>query len=310
MNKKQTIFLLVLLVFSILVGSMFNYFATSYILGDVSNLTFGINNRPYYILSSIPAFNLACIFVLFVIYILRYHRHLDGIKRITRLYIIIFTCLSAIGLVSAVASGFLIYHTFVGPNPYPGYLIIHIVIYSIFIISAILFKAFIYPTMKEDEYIRSINFGYVLYTILMCILIYYAMNRFGSLLLTGSFIDMPTAYMTWPFYFSLILPLCIFVHTFLYTFKFYKSRPYIGVIVISIVVALFIATTIYTYMMCTANTKFISVISPAMGASRLLAKPIDFITVTILFGVFGIISLINSIYYCVQEHNRKKLLED
>lgn len=305
MQKRQTIFLVIFLCVSIILGSIITFVATNYVLGDVSNLFFGITNRPYYILATLPMLSLASIFTLFVIYILRYHRHVDGIRKLTRLYIYIFIGLSTVGLISSILAGTLVYHSFTTPNPFPGYLILMIIIFSIFIVSAIMFRIQAFPKMKEDVYIRRENFGYVLYTVLMCILVFYSMNRFGALLLSGMYVDIPTLKDTWPFYFSLILPLCMFIHTFLYTFNFYKTRSGVGVIVISIIFSLFILTTIYTYSAGIKDTSFISVISPAMGASRLLAKPVDFIFHTIMFGLFGLISFINTVWFYNQQRKLK-----
>jgi len=294
MSKKLvTIFLII----SIIFGSIVNFFATDCILGDVSNLTYGFSNRPVYVFASLPAFNLALIFVLFTIFLIRYLRRPQYLKRMSKLYVIIFMCFSFIGLVSAILSGIIVYNTFLAPNPFPGYLILSIVLFSIFLIAGSLFFILVYKKIKPDEEKRRIKVGYVFYSIILSCLTYYSFNRFGSFIWSHSFVDYPTLYLTWPFYFSLLLPIAMFIHTFLYSYNFYKKHNGAALAVISTIMGLFIITTLYTYLVGANNPKFISVISPAMGASRLLAKPIDFIANTVLFGLFGIYSLRHSIIY-------------
>lgn len=285
------------LIVLILLGSFINFYVTNFIMSDVSNLTFGFGNRPIYITASLPGLNIAFIFVLVTIFLVRYLRRPQYKKRLLRLYTIIGMCFSLIGLISSIVAGLMVYKSFTSPNPFPGYLIICIVLFSLLLISGILFFIFCYPKIENDKEKREMKVSYVLYSIVFSITTYYAFNRFGALLWLPSYFDGPTGYMTWFFYFGLILPIIMFAHTIMYAFNFYKKHNGIALIVISVVTALFIATEIYAFCLGMANSQFISVISPAMAASRLLAKPIDFILNLVVFGILDVYALIHSIRY-------------
>ena len=301
MKKRNSAILLIVLAF---LGSFVNFYTTNFILSDVSNLTYGFGNRPHYIFASLPGFNLSLILVLLTIFLMRYIRHPEYLKRMSKLYIIIGMCFSLIGLVSAVLAGILVYNTFTAPNPFPGYLIISIVLFSLLLLAGTFFFIFVYKRMKDDESKRQMKGRYVFFTIMLCITVFYAYNRFGALLWSCSYADGPTLFMTWPFYVSLLLPLAILVHTELYAFDFYKKHCLAALIVISVITGLFVISTVYIVCLGAQNTTFISVISPAMGASRLLAKPIDIIGHTVIFGIAAVYALVHSIKY-YKKHKEK-----
>lgn len=294
MKKKLPVIILIL---TALIGSFINFYASNLFLSDVSNLTFGFYNRPYYVLATLPGVSLAFIFVLLAIFLVRYIRHPEYLKRMSKLYVIIFMAFSFVGLVSSILSGILVYKTFTAPNPFPGYLILSIILFSICLILGVLFFTLLFKRIPEDKERKEITAGYVFFSILFSVLTYFAFNRFGAVLWICSYVDGPTLYMTWPFYLYLLLPICMFVHTVLYAFDFYKKHNLAALVTISVITGLFIIGGVYTILVGRAVPEFISVISPAEGASRLLAKPIGIILHIVLFGILDIYSLYHSIKY-------------
>jgi len=305
--KKKTVLLIVFIAL-ILVGSFINFYCTNFVLSDVSNLTYGIKNRPEGIFASLPGLNFAFLFVLACIFIIRYLRRPQYLKRLSRLYVIIGMSFSFIGLISAILAGAIVYKTFTASNPFPGYLILSIVLFSLFLIAGVLFFIFVFPKMEYSEEKRKLTAGYIFYSIVLAVTTYYAFNRLGALMWSPVYADAPTLYMTWPFYLGLILPILTFVHTFFYSYDFYKKRCGIALIIINVINGLFIASVIFVIVMGMQNTEFISVISPAMGASRLLAKPIDIIAHFVIFGLVNIYAIYHSIRY-YKKHGVKKIKE-
>ena len=294
MNKKIiSISLLILMI----LGSFINFYTTNFILSDVSNLTYGIGNRPYYIFASLPGLNLSFLFVLGTIFLTRILRHKEYMKRMSKVYTIIGLSFSLIGFVSSILAGTLVYGSFTKSNPFPGYLIISIILFSLFLIAGTVFLIFFQKKIPGEEVKRKVKTSYVFFTIILSVTIFYAYNRFGALIWSPTYIDWPTFYMTWPFYLSLLLPICILVHTILYSYNFYKKHSGVAIGIISGITLLFFVTIGYIVGLGMNNTTFISVISPAMGASRLLAKPIDIIANFVIFGIVDIYALIHSIKY-------------
>mgnify|MGYP003307619316 CR=1 FL=1 len=305
MKKRIILISLIVLLFF---GGFVNFYTTNFVLSDVSNLTYGITNRPEGIFASLSGLNFSFLLVLVSIFLIRYLRRPQYIKRMSRLYVIIGMSFSLIGLVSAVLAGILVYQSFTKSNPFPGYLILSIVVFSLLLVAGTLFFILVYPKMKEDTERREIKAGYVVYSIFLSVTIFYAYNRFGAFLWSPKFIDWPTFNLTWFYYLGLIFPALMYVHTFLYSFDFYKKHNKEALIIISIIATFFLANSVYVIWLGCVNSTFISVISPAMGASRLLALPIDIVMHIVVFGVLAGYALRHSIIY-YKKHKVSKISE-
>ena len=287
MSKKQAIISLVLLT---VVGSFVNFYCTNLIMSDISNMFYGVHNAD--IISSIPGLIFAMDFVLLAIFFMRLYLYKDQKKYIIRHYLLLLFIFSCVGFIASILTGTMVYKSFVAPYPFPLYTIFGLIIHLGLAVLSIYYRIKLSKEIEEDNEKKKTTFGYVLYSILLCIIVYFAYDKFGALLWAPTYFFFRTFNLTFPFYLSLLTPLFILIivvimHLGLFdnNIKWYVILSGI-VLFLSIVLSLLVAIVGYKY------TDFISSISMALPLERLATKPFD-----IYFRGFYSISL--SIYLLV-----------
>ncbi len=296
MGKKTNILWLIVL---ILVGSFVTFYTSNLIMSDVSNMFYGVHNADC--VASFPGFLFAVEFVVATIYFIRVTRRSQYRKNTSKLYAKYFLVLSAIGVACSIYTGIEVYDSFFAPYPFPGYTVLGIVVHALIVVGAILWlkKNKLLP---EDEGKRRIDFGYVVYSIAIFVIIFITYNRLGALMWGFTYIQVSSLWLTFPFYLSLLLPLALMIHLLLYFYGVFNRNPVIAIVydTIFLIVNVMLGTAVF--WVGAVNTAFISAISPALSLERLWTKPVDNIVHFVVLFFVGLYCL----YLSIKLNNKKK----
>ena len=286
MSKKTATILMIIVA---VVGSIFTFFGSNLLFSDVANMGYGIKDAN--IITSFPMAMVFCQFVLAEIYLSRYLRRPQYVKAMTKKYLIIFMSFSLVGLITAIMSGVMIYHSFVKPYPFPAYCLVMIIVNVLFIATGIYFYILASKRMKEDETRRKFNIFYVIYTIFTSLLVYFAFERFGAFLYAPGFIEWRTFYLTWPFFVGLLVPMAMMIQSFLYIYEPYKKNALGGLIFAIVNLVVGVGTSVGYIVTGYYDSRVISAISPAMALERLQCSTISIELTTGIVVILGIFTL-------------------
>jgi len=295
MTKKQ---LAISLVIIMIFGSLTTFYGMNLLMSDLANMFYTSLSQD--IISSLPLFIIALDFVLATLFVIRLYKHFDQKRALVNLYANLLEINSVVGIVTALLSGWIVYHDFMAPYPFPYYVLVCVILHTILLGVALWADLSLKKKLEEDTDHRKIKPKYVGYTIVLWLLTLFSYNRFGALLCAPVYVQLRTLDLTFPFYISLLLPLALLIYVIGNFLGWYKKNPKIAVIFPVIVLVLDIVFCVWVVYLGTSNTQFISAISPALGLERLATKPVD----TILqFGGIGLLS----IYYAffAARYNRK-----
>ena len=268
MNKKYALICLAVLA---VLGALFTAQASNMLFDDLFNKGVAFENMTLVV--SLPAVSVATMFVLGVLWLIRTYKHPEAKKRITRLYLIIAAVFGLIGLVGSILGGALIYGTFTGNHPFPGYLIIFMIA-NILIIGGCGYGLFyVFKKMPEDTGKVKINFLYVLKTIGWVLFIGMVFNRFGMFLGMPAYVYTRNLNHTIITYIYLLLPLFLGVVEVLYIFDILKRKLsfILGIVGLGLNVLFFA----YTVIQGLNDTAYISSISQIYPIDRMASLPIE-----------------------------------
>lgn len=266
MSKKiATIVLIILAV----VGSLFTALGSNMFFSDIANIEAGLSG----ILATLPALLFAALFPTAFLFVTRVYLRPKNIRSLLRLYSIIALVLAFLSFVMCLVSGFAYYGTFVAPYPFPGYLIIFMVL-DVLVLALGgfgLFKSFRLP--KEEEKFK-VRVGHVFRTLGWFLFICLVLNRLGMFLASPIYIQWRTFYMTFPFYLFLLVPVLVGTLKMLVLLEFINNKK---VIVIASASVLAVTVILFTTVALIGvnETAFISGVSPAMPLERLASKPVE-----------------------------------
>lgn len=279
-NKKYVLISLGILA---VLGALFTALASNMLFDDLFNKGVAFANMTLVV--SLPAVSVATMFVLGVLYLIRTHKHPDCVKRISRLYLIIAIVFGVIGLVGSILGGALIYGTFTGSHPFPGYLIIFMILNILIIGAAGVGLFFCLKKMPEDEGKVKINFLYVLKTIGWVLFIGMVFNRFGMFLGMPAYVYLRNLHHTIPTYIYLLLPLYLGVVEVLYIFGILKRKQafIMGIVGLGLDVLFFA----YTVIQGLNSTAYISSISQIYPIDRMASLPIEILIHFLSFAGVG-----------------------
>ena len=254
------------------VGSLFTVLASNMFFGDIINMAAGFANSTIFV--SLPAIAVAMTFAIAILFLLRAYKHQDCVKRIARLYSIIIIALNGLGVIGCILSGIIVYGNFFGSQPFPGYLIIFLLLNLAFIACGILVLLVWSKKLKEDTGRVKINFLYVLKTIGWFLFIVMVMNRLGTLLGAPTYIYLRNLYKTFPFYILLLGPLGLGVLESLYILDILVDKKRL-LICTGAVLGCILVLWIYSAIMGMNDTAFISSVSQVMPLERMASKPLE-----------------------------------
>ena len=288
MNKKYALICLAVLA---VLGALFTAQASNMLFDDLFNKGVAFENMTLVV--SLPAVSVATMLVLGVLWLIRTYKHPDCKKRITRLYLIIAAVFGLIGLVGSILGGALIYGTFTGSHPFPGYLIIFMVLYALILCGGA-FALVRLHKLPDDEERFKVDVKHVFKTIGWFLFICLAIERLGLFVASPVYIYWRNFYMTFPFYIFLLVP------AFLGTVKVldllgYLEKPNLKLILsiagIACTVVLFVAIAIPGIL----NTAYVSSVSTAMPLERLASKPLEILIHLLSNLAVGIILLVQAL---------------
>ena len=287
MSRKLTLAALVAIA---LLGSLFAVLGANMFFSDIGNMS-AVGPKGF--ITTFPALMFAALFPVCFLYVLRYYLRPKTFKRLTRLYVIIAMALSFVGLICSILSGVLVYGSFVKPYPFPGYLIIFMVLYALILCGGA-FALVRLHKLPDDEERFKVDVKHVFKTIGWFLFICLAIERLGLFVASPVYIYWRNFYMTFPFYIFLLVP------AFLGTVKVldllgYLEKPNLKLILsiagIACTVVLFVAIAIPGIL----NTAYVSSVSTAMPLERLASKPLEILIHLVSNLAVGIILLVQAL---------------
>ena len=287
--KKKTALILITIIS--LAGSFATFYVSNLLFSDVGNLFYGFHDL--YILATLPGFMLVPELVLATLYIVRVVIKPAGRKQICRLYTVLLAVFAAMGFAGAIASGTVVYGSFLAPYPFPGYTLEGLIFQGALMVLGIILRIRC-EKLPEDSKRQKITFGYVVYTLVLAVLIFFTYNRLGALLWAPVYVHWPTLYMTFPFYVSLLLPAGVLANNLGFVFGQFEKMPKKRTSNLILLTVLTVVLGAAVFIIGWLNTQFISVISPALALERLATKPIDVIVQFGLLIIFEVIFLVMS----------------
>ena len=289
MSKK---FAIVSLAIIALFGSLWTFYASNMFFGDVSNFPGGFSNTTLFV--SLPGMLLGAMFVAAPLYIVRLYKRPDNKKALSRLYLIIAAALAFFGIVFAVLGGVVNYRGNFASYPFPGYLIIMIILH-VAVLGGSLFVLFKYVRPLPDD-AEKFKGGplHVLHTIGLYLFIALAFNRFGAFLLMPVYVQWSSLYMTFVYFLFLLIPMALLVIKVLGILGF---KPlFIPVIIVA---ALNVVLFAITAAIGVNDSAFVSAVSAAAPLERLGSMPMEILIHFVSY--LGV-----SIYYVIKEIKNRK----
>ena len=265
MNKK---YLLLSLVCLTVVGALFTALGSNMFFSDIGNIATGVSGM----LVTLPAAAISVTFVVAIFYVIRIYKRPDCFKRISRLYLILAGVINLLGLVGVILSAVKVYGTFVPQNPFPGYLIIFLVLHLLLLAGAC-YGLVALKKVKEDEGKVEIKVSYVFKTIGWFFFIMIVLNRFGMFLGMPLYVYLRNLYKTFPFYIFLLEGLFLGFLEVAHIFELFDRKKL--QILIYVGLGLNVALFAYIAVMGINDTAFISSLSPALPLERLASKPLE-----------------------------------
>ncbi len=297
MEKFKHILLLVLRIITIvllpglvILASLYTAFASNFFFEDILNIEVLFGARSTFLIT-IPVLLLAVNMVLALFYLYRFARYHKVIKTLSLVYFIIALAINFAGVITSIIGPIVVYGTLFGKYPYPGHcfivLLLHIVLMLVDILAIVIVVIF----FKNKEK-HKISVGYCFATFGWFMFLCLVMNRFGTFLISPTFISWRTLYMTWPFYLFLAVPSLLFVYKTLVDFGLVKNKI-IKIVILSVISVLVLAFGLATTIIGFLSPVFVSAVSVSMPLERLAAKPVElpihlasYLAVIIVFFVY------------------------
>ena len=287
MSKK---FVMISLAVIAVFGSLLTFYASNLFFGDVSN--FGSGSPT--IFATFPSMLFGALLIAATLYIVRLYKRPENKKALSKLYLIITAVLAFLGIVFAVLGGVVNYRGNFVSYPFPGYLIIFLVLHVLVLAASVVaFFKFVKP-MPEDASKFKGGVKHVFHTLGLYLLIALAFNRFGAFLLMPVYVQWSSFYMTFVYYLFLLSPMALLVIKVLGILG-YKPLFIPTVVVAALAVVLFAITAIIGVN----DSAFISAVSAAAPLERLGSMPME---ILIHFCAYAGVSA----YYIVKEVKAKK----
>ena len=267
MSKK---FFIISMICVTVVGSLFTVLASNMFFGDIVNLAAGMENSTLFV--TLPAVAISLSFAVAILYLIRLFKHPDCLRKLSINYISLVAAFNIVGLIGCVLSGVVVYGTFVGPNPFPGYLIIFTILHILLIAGCVVAIIFLRKS-KPDTDVIKMSPKYVFKTIGWFLFIMVVLNRFGTLLGAPSYIYLRNLDRTFLFYVYLLMPLFIGVIEVFYIMGLFDKKKILLLTYIGFGVNLVLF--LYIIIMGMNDTGFISSLSQAMPLERMASKPLE-----------------------------------
>ena len=289
MSKK---FVAISLAVIAIFGSLLTFYASNMFFGDVSNIQTGFMRTTMFV--SFPGMLLGAMLIAAPLYIVRLYMRPNNKKALSRLYLIIAAVLAFLGIIFAILGGAVNYRGNFVKYPFPGYLIIMIILHVLVLACSIFaFIKFVRPMADDPEKFKG-GAKHVFHTLGLFLLIALAYNRFGAFLLMPVYVQWSTLYMTFVYFLFLLIPMALLVIKVLGILGF-KPLLLPVIVVAALNVVLFAVTAI----IAVNDSAFVSAVSAAAPLERLGSMPMEILIHFVSY--LGV-----SIWYIIKEAKAKK----
>jgi len=263
MSKK---FALISLAIIAIFGSIFTFYATNLFFGDVSCY---FSNTTIFI--TFAALCFGALLLAAPLFLVRFYQREKSRKALCKHYLFIALALGTLGLIFVILAAIIDMHSLFKPYPFPGYLVIMLIIYLV-IIGGSLFTLFkIVFKMPEDEEKFKMTAKHVFHTIGLYLLTALAFNRFGAFLFMPLYVQWSTFNRTFVYYLFLLIPMALLVIKMIDMFKI-RHNMFIEVFVISTLNIILMIAILFFGM---NDSSFISAVSAAAPLERLGSMPME-----------------------------------
>ena len=266
MSKRFAIISLAILA---VIGSIWTFYASNMFFGDVSNFGAGFMKTTLFV--TLPGLTFGAMMVTAALFIVRFYLRPNSRKILSRNYLFIAMALGCFGAIFAIVAGILYDGFFIKPYPFPGYLIIMLVLHVLVVVGAaiVLFK--IVLKMPEDEEKFKVKPLHVLHTLGLFLLIALAFNRFGAFLLMPVYVQWFTLYKTFVYFLFLLIPMALLVIKVLKLLEI-SNKLFVPALVIAVLnIGLFLAVV----LLGANDAAFVSAVSAAAPLERLGSMPME-----------------------------------
>ena len=271
-------------------GSLLTFYASNLFFGDVSN--FGSGSPT--IFATFPSMLFGAMLIAACLYIVRLYKRPENKKALSKLYLIIAAALSFLGIIFAVLGGIVNYRGNFVSYPFPGYLIIFMVLHVLVLAASIfVFVKYVKPMPEDVEKFKG-GVKHVFHTLGLYLLIALAFNRFGAFLLMPVYVQWSSLYMTFVYFLFLLIPMALLVIKVLGILG-YKPLLIPTIVVAALNVVLFAVTA----MIAMNDSSFVSAVSAAAPLERLGSMPMEILIHFVSY--LGV-----SIYYVIRELKSRK----
>ena len=289
MSKK---FLVISLAIIAVIGSIWTFYASNMFFSDVSNFGAGFMNTTLFV--SLTGMLLGAMMVAAPLFIVRFYQRPNSRKVLCRNYLFIAIALAAFGLIFAVLGGVVNYRGNFVKYPFPGYLIIMIVLHLAVLVGSAVVLFMKVLKMPEDTEKYKATVKHVFHTLGLYLLIALAFNRFGAFLLMPVYCQFSTLYKTFVYYLFLLVPMVILAIKLMRILEIGKNRFLMSLITLIVTTGLMVAIL----LLGKSDSSFISAVSAAAPLERLGSMPMELFIH--FFSYFGVL-----LYYVIIEKLKK-----
>ena len=289
MSKK---FLVISLAIIAVIGSIWTFYASNMFFSDVSNFGAGFMETTLFV--SLTGMLLGAMMVAAPLFIVRFYQRPNSRKVLCRNYLFIAIALAAFGLIFAVLGGVINYRGNFVKYPFPGYLIIMIVLHLAVLVGSAVVLFMKVLKMPEDTEKYKVTVKHVFHTLGLYLLIALAFNRFGAFLLMPVYCQFSTLYKTFVYYLFLLVPMVILAIKLMRILEIGKNRFIMSLITLIVTTGLMVAIL----LLGKSDSSFVSAVSAAAPLERLGSMPMELFIH--FFSYFGVL-----LYYVIIEKLKK-----
>lgn len=272
MNRRTVLLSLIVLT---IISSIVAVQSTNYFMADVLNHAVLFSKHSSFLVT-FPSLMFSVLTAMAFLGIVRVYLRPNSKKRLLKTYTIIALVVSGIGLLTVILSAIQVYGSLIKPYPFPGYLIIFMIVHILVIAACIYGLAVCIKKMPEDTEEFKVDFKHVLKTIGWFLFISMAYNRLGNFFAIPVYIYLRNLYLSFPFFIYLLMPIAIGVYKVLDLLGYLQSikqRKIFTICMLSTNVVLFAAIIIIGIL----RTDMVSAISFAMPLERVSSMPVEII---------------------------------
>ncbi len=276
--KKIKFYDIITVIIYIIGGSLITFNAGNLFFSDISNYASGSRLT---IIATFPHFMFMFMIITLGFFFVRYRRLEDKYRlHFKKYYFLLFMIFSAIGVVTSILSGTIVYGSFLAPYPFNGAVLICFIIHLLILAFSVI--AYTKNNKKVDYVIEKMPYkkSYIWLSIAFVLFAFVAFYRLGASISAIIYTDYRYFAYTFLFYFSCIIPMVLLLYISIS--KIHEFNNLTNILFYSITLLVGLICAIYVISEGTTNPLLISLISPAMPLERLATLPMESV---VLYGL-------------------------